>query len=300
MNYKILLEASGSLTSSYLIKAVKEAKQLVVASDIAECAGFHTADDFILMPKCTDSNLWKKMESLIVKKKINVVIPSFDETLLDWAERKDYFAKKNIHIIISDAESLKICQDKWNTYNFFKNNGIPTPATSLKYEYPLLKPRLGRGGKGILINHPDKKISMNGIISQELLTGEEYTIDVFCDFNHLPVYIIPRKRLQVKDGKSTNGITVNEPEISKWVKKICKAANFIGPINIQCFVNKSGEIKFTEINPRVAGGMALGFTASENWINLIVKNTIEKKAIKVKPVKFGLKMFRSYDEIFVS
>ena len=36
MNYKVLLEASGSLVSHYMIKAVKDAKGLVVGSDIAD------------------------------------------------------------------------------------------------------------------------------------------------------------------------------------------------------------------------------------------------------------------------
>ena len=69
---------------------------------------------------------------------------------------------------------------------------------------------------------------------------------------------------------------------------------------MQCFEDSEGGIKFTEINPRVAGGMALGFAASENWISLIMKNILEKESIETKKIVFGLKMLRYYDELFVS
>lgn len=300
MKYKVLLEASGSLASAYMIKAVKDADGLVVGSDVIECAAKYMADDFILFPLSSHPELWKIMEAEILKRKINVVIPSFDETLLGWAERKERFFEKGISIIVSNKDSIAICQDKWKTYQFFKQIGIPTPETSIESKYTLIKPRLGRGGKGVVITPTDKNISMEGMISQEYISGQEYTIDIFCDINNKPIYIIPRKRLQVKDGKSINGITVMHPRIIELVKKICEVLPFIGPVNMQCFETKSGDILFIEINPRIAGGMALGFAASENWVSLIFKNLIEKKLMQPQTIKYGLKMYRYYDELFVS
>lgn len=300
MKYNVLLEASGSLTSAYMIKSVKNAGATVTASDIAECSAQHTADDFIFLPLSSNPNLWSIIESEITNRKINVVIPSFDETLIEWAAKKDYFEQMGVHIILSNIDTISICQDKWETYKFFKAIGIPTPETSLDNKYPVIKPRLGRGGKGITINSIDKSISMDGMISQELIEGQEYTIDVFCDNNNKPAYIIPRKRIQVKDGKSINGITIMHEPIIAFVRKICSNLKFIGPINIQCFEATNGDIKFIEINPRIAGGMALGFAASENWANLIFKNIIENHPIQPIQVKYGLKMFRYYDEIFTS
>ena len=44
--------------------------------------------------------------------------------------------------------------------------------------------------------------SMVGLISQEFCEGQEFTVDVFL-INNEPVYIIPRRRLRVVNGKST-------------------------------------------------------------------------------------------------
>jgi len=139
---------------------------------------------------------------------------------------------------------------------------------------------------------------MANMISQELLTGVEYTIDVLFDHLSQPVYIVPRKRVDVVDGKSTKGVVVKSDLIEGYIHKIAKLLKFIGPINFQCFVD-NGQIHFLEINPRVAGGMALGFAASENWVRLIIHNILKGRDIEPKQVKYGMSMLRYYGEHFV-
>ncbi|MFC5540558.1 ATP-grasp domain-containing protein [Ureibacillus suwonensis] len=290
-------EASGSLTSHYLIKAIKEANHKVIATDIDEnCYAKRLADKFFLLPKADDPNLWKVIDDVLYKARVDIVIPSLDETLYEWSLKKVTYKEKNINIIISDSDVIKTFQDKWLTYLFFKDNNIPTPKTSLDQEYPLIKPRLGRGSKGIF--KATEKVEMKGNISQEIIYGTEYTIDVFCDYKHNPIYIVPRKRLNVKEGKSTAGIVVKHEKIENYVRKMCEATKFIGPINIQCFELENGEIKFIEVNPRIAGGMALGFAATENWIPLIISNLINGEKIQPVKIKYGLKMMRYYSEVF--
>ena len=88
---KILTEASGSLTSSYLAKAIREAGHIVCGSDIND---FNRAyyDDFILMPRADDPQLWDKTLRLLQQHSIDMVIPTLDESLLGWSERVEFFA----------------------------------------------------------------------------------------------------------------------------------------------------------------------------------------------------------------
>ncbi|EIJ80527.1 hypothetical protein PB1_09207 [Bacillus methanolicus PB1] len=297
MALRILTEASGSLVSGYLIKAVKGANCIAVASDIdPDCYGRYLADEFIQMPLKSDSELWDKIIAALVEQKVDIVIPSFDEMVLGWSLRKDLLLEKGIQVIVSEPKVIEIFQDKWLTYHFFTKNGIPTPNTSLEQIYPLVKPRNGRGAKGVQI--ATQPVDMTGMISQEFIKGTEYTIDVFCDKFSNPIYIVPRKRMNIKEGKSTSGIVVYHEDIIHWVKKICERTSFIGPINIQCIETESRDLKFIEVNPRIAGGMALGFAATENWIKLMVDHFVYGKEIKPVQVKYGLKMMRYYNEIF--
>lgn len=293
---KVLTEASGSLVTGYLIKAIKEHAECVASDSRDDCFGKYLADDFICLPPQTDANYWSVVESAIKTKGISLVIPSLDEQLIGWADRKEELEKQGIFVMLSDKDVIQIFQDKWLTYQFFKHHNIPTPKTSLTQAYSLIKPRNGRGSKGIKITN--QPCSMGGMISQELLTGEEYTVDVFCNADSEPVYIVPRKRLHVKDGKSTEGIVIHHEGVINWVKKICNATNFKGPLNMQCFVDGE-DISFIEINPRIAGGMALGFAATENWVKLIIDHFVHGKTISPKPIQYGMEMKRYYAEIFV-
>lgn len=294
----IMLEACGSLTIGYLIRSVQEAGHRCVASDIDPgCVGRLLADDFLLVPRKDDSALWDRLMDLLKGAGVSVVVPSLDETLLGWAERREWFATAGIHVALSDAESIATCQDKWETYRFFQRAGIPTPTTSLTQEHPLVKPRLGRGGQGVVL--APGPVDMRGMVSQEFLIGTEYSIDVFCDCDGAPRYVVPRKRLGVREGKSTGGIVVKHLVIEDWVREICRQLPFRGPINLQCFELADGSIRFTEINPRVAGGMALAFAATENWLNLLVEDQLEGRRMPPRPVRYGMEMRRYYAEVFV-
>ena len=79
-------------------------------------------------------------ENIIEKENIDIIFPTMDEGLLKWAQKKDYFKNKyDTDVIISNEKTIDICIDKWKTFLFFKENNIPTPETSLKKIYNLLK-----------------------------------------------------------------------------------------------------------------------------------------------------------------
>lgn len=295
---RIMVEAIGSMACNAGIKNIKQAGFFAIGTDAsAECFTQVLCDEFYQVPLASDPNSVSFLKKLVVDKKIDLVIPTLDEGMIPWAKAVDELEKEKVFVAISPLETIEICEDKWRTYCFFKENGIQTPLTSLKQEYSLVKPINGRGGTGVLIEPGE--IDMTGMISQELLQGKEYTIDVLCDKNGCPIYIVPRERLGIKEGKSTGGLVVKNPEIEDGVRKICAALKFRGPINIQCFLCNDNTIKFTEINPRMGGGTALGMAATENWIPLMVDTFVHKKKIYPKAdIQYGLKMGRYYNEIF--
>jgi len=295
---KILTEASGSMVSGYLIKAIQESGHVSVASDVSRFNhGECLADEFIEFPYSNDENLWEIIDKELKNHKIDVVIPSFDETLMSWSEKKEYFKNKGIHVIISDVKTLEVFGDKYKAYQFCLDNGIPTPKTSLKQEYTLVKPRFGRGGSGVYVG--DEPQDMDMMISQEYIEGKEFTVDCFFDSAGKGIYTIVRERLNIKDGKSTKGIVVRHNKIEDYVQKISERIEFLGAVNFQFIEKIDGSVSFIEVNPRIAGGMALGFAASENWISLMVENFINGKKVKPGSVKYGLKMMRYYAECYI-
>lgn len=296
----VLVEGIGSMVFNTQLKYYKEMNWNIIGIDIDnKSSGMYTVSKSYLVPKYCDEDCFNIIEDVIAKEKINLVFPSINEGLLEWSKRKEYFFKKyGTNVIISDEEVIDVCTDKWKTYNFFVKNCIPTPETSLLLEYELVKPRIGRGSTGIFLKSEiNNNFNMKGNISQKIVKGEEYTIDILCDFDSKPIYIIPRKRIGVESGVSVKGVTVFDEHIIKYCKKIIDALKPIGIINIQCFKNGQ-EIYFIEINPRIAGGSSLSFSASDNWFKAI-ECLATGKSYAPKDIKFNRYMFRTYEDVIV-
>ncbi|MBC7002013.1 ATP-grasp domain-containing protein [Photobacterium sp. BZF1] len=300
MSKRILVEASGSPVSAYMIKAIQDAGHTAIASDISpDCAASVFADEFVLFPRKDDPCLWEKVEQSLVDNRIDLVVPSFDEMLLGWSQRRETLASKGVRVLISAVSTVEVFQDKWLTAQFFEKHHLPCAKSSLEPDYPLVKPRHGRGSMGVYIEHSAERRAKQfgeGDISQSILTGEEYTVDCLFSHDGQPVYIVPRKRLGVVNGKSMGGVVEYNENIDRLITQLAKATHFVGPVNVQCFVEGS-KVSLVEVNPRIAGGMALGFAATENWVPLFIR-IINEELLSSVPIQWGMKMYRTYQEFF--
>ncbi|MBA5851069.1 ATP-grasp domain-containing protein [Clostridium sp. cel8] len=297
----VLVEGIGSMVFNTQLKYYNQMNWNLVGIDITNKSfGLYKNLKPYIVPKYSDQKCFNVIENIIKNEKINLVFPTINEGLLGWSKRKKYFKNKyNADIIISDEEVIDICTDKWKTYNFFIDNNFPTPKTSLNLVYELIKPRIGRGSQGICLkNEVNSNFNMEGYISQDIVSGEEYTVDILCDFKSNPVYIIPRKRIDVESGVSVKGVTVYDEKIIDYCKKIVAKLKPVGIINIQC-MKKDKDIYFIEINPRIAGGSSLSFASSDNWfcaINCFLNN----KEYNTKSIKYNQYMFRYYEDLIIN
>lgn len=287
----VLVEASGSLVSAWLIRAIRAAGHRCIASDIdPDAVGRHLADGFARLPRQSDPGLWGAVDAAITAHGVDAVIPSLDETLPAWAGRRAAYAARGVQVVVSDPDTIATCTDKWATWQLFRRLGIPAPEASLEQRFELVKPRNGRGAKGIVRTRAP--VDMTGMLSQEFVDGVEYTVDILCADDGAPLRIVPRHRLGVRDGKSTGGITEEHPAVIAAVRTLCAGIRFRGPVNAQCIV-RDGVPWFIEINPRIAGGMALAFAASGNWVPAILEGRAPAGGIR-----WGMRMLRHYAEVF--
>lgn len=296
----VLVEGIGSMVFTTQLKYYTEMKWNIFGIDIDNrTAGWFKVDKPYLVPEYSDPDCFNVIEEVIQKEKIGLIFPTVNEGLLHWSKRKKkYNDKYNAFVVLSDEKVISTCVDKWETFQFFTENRIPTPKTSLDLDYELLKPRVGRGSLGIYLKKEIKSdLKLEDYISQEIVAGEEYTIDILCDFRSNPIYIIPRKRMKTASGVSVQGKTVCDRKIIEYCRVIVENLKPIGIINIQCF--KCGDkIYFIEINPRIAGGISLSFAASDNWFKAIECFLINKQYIP-KEIKFNRSMFRYYEDLIV-
>jgi carbamoyl-phosphate synthase large subunit len=295
----VLVEAVGSPAWATLLPSLRAVATRVVACDIDPlAAGLYLVDRGYLVPRYSDPGCMDALIELCRRERIDWVLPTIHEGLPHWATRRDELAAAGIRVVLSPPETIAICHDKWESYRFFTAHHIPTPRTSLQHDYELIKPRIGRGGSGQRRIPPGQSVDMAGCIAQELLDGQEFSIDALCDFDGRVLYVVPRQRLAVESGLSVRGRVVRDDEIEHYVRAILGAARFVGPIDIQCFRTAAG-VRFTEINPRIAGGLSLAMAATENWFEVLVRLS-RNEPVQPKPIKYGLVMLRYYADCIVA
>lgn len=318
----VLVTAVGSATGVCVLKALRAQKEIscrIIGTDIyspREIAGSSFCDSFYRVPRATERDFIPKLISICKKEKIGVLFPIYDTELEKISAHRQDFSSKNICVWVSDPKTVNLCNDKYQTSLFFKKNRILSPRTWLPSQvrgqgvelpFPVIvKPRKGVGSVGIywaknaeeLRNILQKNDEDKELILQEGLTGEEYTVDVLCDFKGRSLAIVPRKRIEVKAGVSYKGSTVFNPALIKESKKIIRALNIRGACNLQCKLTDKGP-NFFEINPRFSAGLSLTVAAGVNGPLILLKLS---KGMRLKPDEIKFKkdvyMARYWEEIF--
>ena len=84
-------------------------------------------------------------------------------------------------------------------------------------------------------------------IIEEYLPGPEITNDVICDLDGKLLGVVSRRRIEVRCGEVSKGVTLRDERITAACAVIGEALPAIGPVTVQCMM-KDGIPHFTEIN----------------------------------------------------
>lgn len=285
---KILITGVGSTTGISVIKGLRKQNEFdvkIIGTDINQkemIAGSSFCDSFYKVPKAIDKSYITTLLNICEKEKIQVLIPIIDPELLFISENKDKFKKIGVKVIVSEPETIRICNDKYLTFQFFKNNNIPTSNTFMANDiknpdslvFPVfVKPLDGISSKdAFMVNSLEELIiaerRIENLVVQEFLEGEEYTTDIIADFEGNIFAVVPRLRIKTKAGISYKGKTCHDDCLIKWGKQIAELLKIIGPANIQCMVS-GDRVSYFEVNPRFSGSLPLTIAAGVNsplWI----------------------------------
>lgn len=296
------------------IKGMERCNGKLISVDASPlAAALYLSDKHYIISRISDPNYINILLNICRKEDIKLIIPTIDTELLILSQNKEIFEKKGIRIAISDTKVVEICSNKLKTFQFFKENNIPTVGTFSycqvdkieKLNYPLfIKPCSGSASINTykINNRKELDFFINYIdnpVIQEYAEGKEFTMDILADLNGKVLNVVPRERIEVRAGEINKGRTVKDEKIIEYAKNITEKLGAIGPITIQCF-KKGNVIKFTEINPRIGGGYPLSFAAGANYPELLIRMVLGEK---IEPVlgefEENLIMLRWEDAVFI-
>ena len=269
---------------------------------------------FIVKPT-THRNYIKQVLDIVKSNNVKLLVPTVDLDLKLLARNKTKFAALGCCVLVSNEEVVDICQDKRKTYQFLTKNGFDTPVTmsakaalaKKKLNWPcFLKPWDGYAARGNVVVNNRKELAffvkkVPNCICQEFIKGDEYTCDVYVDFDMKIQCVVPRKRIEVRAGEVSKGQVIKNKKIMAEAKRLIEILQ-AGPgvITLQLFLTEDGRMKFIEVNPRFGGGVPLSVKAGANFPKWLLLEMLGKKPnIKFDGFKDGLAMLRYDAEIWL-
>lgn len=214
---------------------------------------------------------------------IDLLIPTIDTDLLVLSQNKERFRSTGTNVLVSDAEKIRICRDKFKTDQFFVQCGVKSPKPVRNWEeykagFPaFIKPADGSSSIGahkvdFAEELPVYAEQLDDYIVQPYIQGTEYTVDVFCDFTGEPISIVPRKRLAVRAGEVLKTQICMDEQIIRETRGIITHFKPCGAITIQLIrEEQTQEDYYLEINPRFGGGSPLSMKAGARSAESILK-----------------------------
>ena len=128
-------------------------------------------------------------------------------------------------------------------------------------------------------------------IIQPFISGREFTIDIFCDYEGNPVFITPRERLAVRAGEVLKTQICQDDVMISEMKTLIADYKPCGQITVQLIQDEvTGDNYYIEINPRFGGGAPLsikaGADSAKAVLRLLQGETLEyeEKAARDKAV----------------
>lgn len=292
---KILFTSVGrrvELLQAFRHAAEKNGVDLtIIGVDISRDApALYFCDITEIVCRISDKNYIPSLLAICERENVDCLIPTIDTDLLLLSKHKHCFEHIGTKVLISRTEKVQICRDKNYTADYFISLGLksPKPFDSVeKYEAELnlkkqsfpafIKPK--DGSSSINAYRVDKlddlKLYAEKIrdyIIQPYISGKEYTIDIFCDYDGNPVYITPRERMAVRAGEVLKTRIVQDEVMIAEMQALIADYMPCGQITVQLIRDeKTGDNYYIEINPRFGGGAPLSMKAGADSAEAVLK-----------------------------
>ena len=264
-----------------IVTAFARAGATTIAVDVNPLApALYHADEHALVPRVDDPAYITSLRELVDAHDVRLVVPltDLDQVLLARSR-----AELGAIVLLPEAEIVERMGDKYLAHILFGERGVPSPATWLPDELPgapefpvLVKARAGFGSRHIYRAESPEGLRFHlrhtpvDSIVQALCAGEEFSIDVFCDFDGRCLNAIPRTMIESKGGESVKGMTVKDSDLIDFGRLVAESLPLAGPATIQCFREGDGRHLVTDVNPRFGGAFPLPHAAGSRYPELAV------------------------------
>lgn len=248
------------------------------------------------------------LKEICIKEKADMILSLFDIDLPVLAKHKKEFADMGVSVIVSDAEVVDICNDKWKMQEFLCKVGLQTPRTFMEYneemldfvkrqfakgEKVMIKPRFGMGSIGIHTAENMEELSVlfqkvkreiatsylkyesdmdmeHSVLIQEKISGLEYGLDIVNDLNGHYQYTLAKQKLAMRAGETDIAKIIADEGLEKIGKILSKELSHIANLDVDIMVY-DGQAYIIDMNARLGGGYPFTHYAGINTLEAILR-----------------------------
>lgn len=251
-------------------------------------SGFRTCDLGVIMPAIFSSDYIPTLITLCQKQKIHALLSFADPDVDVLSRHLDELRSVGVVPVIPSPIVNDICFDKYRTYLFLRERGFNTPETYTDFEqavsavdvgkiaFPLIvKPRCGSASRNLFKVHNINQLDVffhyaPDMLIQELITGQEYGLDICNDFQGQVLSVVPKRKIAMRSGETDQAETCDTPSLIDLGLRLGQELGHVGPLDVDLFVQ--GDNAFIlELNPRFGGGYPLSHLAGADFPRLIFK-----------------------------
>lgn len=267
----------------------------VFATDLnpSMSAACHISDLAFAVPRVSATEYQNVLLQICKDNSVSLVIPTIDTELELLADLRDEWKTQHqIEIVISDAVLINKCRNKRKTTELFQTLGIKSPielAPDSNVFPRFIKPLAG--SRSIDIHKVDSAEMMqerfldsSQFIHQEWIDSSEYrefTVDAFYTVDGNLRSIVPRERIEVRDGEVSKGRTIKGQLLGLLKDRLAILPGARGVMTYQFFVKLDSsqsplEILGIELNPRFGGGYPLTHAAGAKYVDWLIEDHYKK------------------------
>ncbi|ANC30449.1 ATP-grasp domain-containing protein [Isoptericola dokdonensis] len=227
------------------------------------------ADRRRLVPPGLADGFVDEVVALCDRDRVEVLFATVDVELPRLAAARDRLADVGTVLASPSLETLETALDKLALARACAPH-LRVPRTELLgtqgadegWTFPVIvKPRRGAGSRGVrLVTDHAELVATSAaedLLVQELLPGDEYSVDVLADLDGHVVAAVPRARLRVDSGVSVAGVTVHDEELIATAAEVARVIGLTTVANVQLKRDADGVPALLEVNPRFPGAMPL-------------------------------------------
>jgi carbamoyl-phosphate synthase large subunit len=290
---------------------------IVTADPLALSAGLYWGDKGYLIRRADDPAYLERLVEVIEIEKPDILLIGTDVELMILARhRAELEAKYKTSILVSDPRIIAIADDKYMTFEFFRDIGGQPPMSALPENaaelealietvgYPLIiKPRVGARSIGVseAINRAELMAALagrEGLVVQECVGTDdtEYTAGVVVFDGHAKAAIVMRRDL--RDGNTYRAFVDESPALHEAVLTFGEKLAPYGPANFQFRLDASGRLRVFEINCRFSGTTPLRALAGFNEVEMCIRHILDGTPVNQPPLK-AITILRHWSETVV-